>query len=664
YTWFPLMNSPFTALRGSSTATLGDLLASECLRNRPDIAAAAVDLMWRAGQSSTSAAFLSQNLPLVLALAGAEYVGVAVIEGGARPALVAGFGPPHNLPWGLIAEVVDRESPLADGPWTAAPLSAHAATGEVALFYTSHEPASQDAGSTIPALALMLGAALGTARQREHDVRRAQRLEAILNIASSWNQTGEMEPLLVQMAEAATRLLEADRASIFLWDRPHHMLVGRPALGVKGGELRIPDDSGIVGEVVASGEPRRTTTADPAPINRQVDRELGYQTRNLVCVPLRATGGELLGAFEVLNKAAGDFSADDQQALIELAAHAAVALENTQQFEQLLSRHRHIVDQAAEGVQLIGHSPAIEALRSTIRRVADTELAILITGENGTGKEVVSQSIHYLSRRRSEPFIAVNCAAITETLLESELFGHEKGAFTDAHESRQGKFELASGGTLFLDEIGDLSLSGQAKMLRVLEEKIVVRVGGSKPIHTDARVIAATNQNLGEMVRAKRFRQDLYFRLNVVTLELPPLRERGDDVILLAEHFLADFCRKAHRKTLKFSAAARSRLESHAWPGNIRELRNLMERLAYLSTSDRIEADDLAFILAPGGETSNVLATNLPLAEATDKFQIEYITSHIERVGGNMSEAAKRMGLHRSNLYRKMRQLGMHADEV
>ena len=276
-------------------------------------------------------------------------------------------------------------------------------------------------------------------------------------------------------------------------------------------------------------------------------------------MPLRGSKGELFGAFEVINKLDGEFTADDELALTELAGHAAVALENTQQFTELLSTHRHIVEQAAEGVQLIGRSPAIEALRSTIRRVATTELAILILGENGTGKEVVSQSIHYLSPRREQPFIAVNCAAITETLLESELFGHEKGAFTDAHETRQGKFELAAGGTLFLDEIGDLSLSGQAKLLRVLEEKVVVRVGGSKPIHTDARVIAATNQNLAEMVRQKRFRQDLYFRLNVVTLELPPLVERGDDVLLLAEYFLADFCHRAHRKVLPLSAAPRKR---------------------------------------------------------------------------------------------------------
>ena len=212
---------------------------------------------------------------------------------------------------------------------------------------------------------------------------------------------------------------------------------------------------------------------------------------------------------------------------------------------------------------------------------------MLLLGENGTGKEVVARSIHFGSRRRKHPFIAVNCAALTETLLESELFGHEKGAFTDAHEARAGKFELASGGTLFLDEIGDMSLAGQAKLLRVLEEKTIVRVGGSKPIHTDVRVLAATNQKLAELVRAKRFREDLYFRLNVVTLELPPLRERGDDIMLLAEHFLQQFCRRAGRRVPKFTAAARKRLESHTWPGNVRELRNLMERLAYLSSGDR-----------------------------------------------------------------------------
>jgi transcriptional regulator with GAF, ATPase, and Fis domain len=637
-------------------------LALENLRGQPEVAAMAVELLWRAGQGDSAGSFLTQCLPLVLGTAGAEFACVARLEDGNSTAM-ASVGPLRALPAGLLADALDREAAVAQGSWVAAPLEPHAASGELGVWMLAGDAAGNRSLAKLSALALVLGSALEIARAGQVARERIERLQTILGFANKWSQTPEMEPLLVQMAEAAAKMLGADRASIFLWDRPNHTLVGRPALGVKGGELRIPDDAGVVGQVVATGEARRIDQADQTPIDRKVDRELGYQTRTLLCVPLRSSNGDMLGAFEVINKLSGNFTTDDESALSELAAHAAIALENTQQFEQLLSRHRHIVDQAAEGIRLIGQSPAIEALRSTIRRVANTELAILILGENGTGKEVVSQSIHYLSRRRNEPFIAVNCAAITETLLESELFGHEKGAFTDAHESHQGKFELASGGTLFLDEIGDLSLGGQAKLLRVLEEKVVVRVGGSKPIHTDARVIAATNQNLAEMVRQKRFRQDLYFRLNVVTLDLPPLRERGDDMILLAEHFLADFCRKAHRKVLKFSAAARSRLQLHSWPGNIRELRNLMERLAYLSSGDRIEADDLAFILSPGGDTASMASIHLPLTEATDKFQIDYIKKNIERSKGNMSEAAKRMGLHRSNLYRKMRQLGMHTDE-
>ncbi len=283
-------------------------------------------------------------------------------------------------------------------------------------------------------------------------------------------------------------------------------------------------------------------------------------------------------------------------------------------------------------------------------------------GENGTGKEVASQLLHYLSPRRSQPFVAVNCAAIPDTLLESELFGHEKGAFTDARETRVGKFELAASGTLLLDEIGDLSLSGQAKMLRVLEEKVIVRVGGSTPILTGARIIAATNQDLAQMVSEKRFREDLYFRLNVVTLELPPLRDRGDDIVLLTDHFLADFSRKAGRKTPRLTSAARKRLRGHGWPGNVRELRNLIERLVYMTSSDKIEAEELEFIIAPRAISAMDVPDDASLTDATSKFQQQFIRTAIDRSGGNVSEAATRLGLHRSNLYRKMRQLGMKAD--
>jgi Nif-specific regulatory protein len=564
----------------------------------------------------------------------------------------------------MLAEVLDADAAVEGDPWKAAPLIRRGRPRDVLAIRTA-ATASCSLQET-DALAAAAGAAVWAARASEHRQRRIARLETLLEITGQWNQAEDTESLLVQMAEAGTRLLGAERASIFLWDKTNKTLVARPALGVAGGELQVPDDRGIVGQVVQTGEPRRVDAEDKIEqreIDREVDERLGFETRTLLCVPLRGKGSRLFGAFEMINKREGSFTKEDESALVELASHAAIALENTQQYEQLLESRKQLAEQAASEVQLIGESAAIDAIRSTASRVAATELAVLILGENGTGKEVVAKLIHYLSGRRNDPFVAVNCAALTETLLESELFGHEKGAFTDAHEARAGKFEIASGGTLFLDEIGDLSPGGQAKLLRVLEEKIVVRVGGSVPIATDTRVIAATNQDLAEMVRERRFREDLFFRLNVVAVELPPLRDRGEDVLLLAEHFLADFCRKAHRKPPQLTAAARKRLLGHSWPGNVRELRNLMERLAYLSQGDTVDADELAFILSPTDESTTLAIANLPLSEATSRFQVEYIRQSIKRAGDNMSEAAKRLGLHRSNLYRKMRQLGMSDSE-
>ncbi len=608
--------------------------------------------------------FLARALPFIRDELDAAMVALVRGEKG-RWTTLASAGPSRALPLEIMADVLDEERSVERGDWLVSLIDPRHAPGEL-LVVQSRSSESAGIAEVIAELCAVLALSLLDLRERIRRSRRIQRLEAILEIAGQWSQTHEMDVLLTQMAEASTRLLGAERASIFLWDRPKKTLVGRPALGVEGGELRIADDTGVVGQVVRSGQPRRVDAdidLEQKEIDRKVDKKLGFQTRSLLCVPMRGKSGELFGAFEMINKIDGNFTDDDEAALTELATHAAIALENTQQREQLLKSRNRMADQAAERVQLIGDCPAIEALRSTIRRVADTDLALLILGENGTGKEVVSQLIHYLSRRRNEPFVAVNCAALTESLLESELFGHEKGAFTDAHEARAGRFELASGGTLFLDEIGDMSLSGQAKLLRVLEEKVVVRVGGSLPIHTDARVVAATNQNLAKMVREKRFREDLFFRLNVVTLDLPPLRERGDDVLLLAEHFLRDFCVKARRKPPAFTAAARKRLVGHSWPGNVRELRNLMERLAYLSQGDKIDSDDLAFILAPADESPGRMSLEYSLAVATKKFQTDYIKKQIERARGNMTDAAGRLGLHRSNLYRKMRQLGMETAE-
>jgi Nif-specific regulatory protein len=632
------------------------------LRSDPTAAAASFQVLWHATQHDDPVRYLAAALPAVRSAVSAGFVALAAPRGGNWAAL-GESGERRPLPTELLADTLDADAPAARDGWLAAPLVRRAHAGEHLVVYAAGVPVDR-ALALVAALAPPLAQALAAVRRCAAERRRIGRLEAMLEIASQWNATHDLEPLLVQMAEAATRLLRSDRASIFLWDRQNHTLVGRPALGVEGNELRIPDTTGVVGQVVQTGQPRRVDQlADQDQIDRQVDAQLGYRTRTLLCVPLRGRNGELFGAFEMINKLDGNFTDEDEGALIELAGHAAISLENTQERQQLLDSRRQIVDQAAQGVRLIGVSAAVEALRSTLGRVARTDLAVLVLGENGTGKEVVSQSIHYLSNRRDQPFIAVNCAAISETLLESELFGHEKGAFTDAREARAGKFELASGGTLFLDEIGDLSPGGQSKLLRVLEEKVVVRVGGSTPIHTDARVIAATNQNLGEMVRSKKFRQDLFFRLNVVTLELPPLRDRPEDILLLAEHFLVDFCKKARRKKPAFTANARRRLETHGWPGNIRELRNLMERLAYLTSGDVIDTPDLDPILTPADEAPAWVSADLPLAEATDTFQTEYIKKSIARVKGNMSDAARRLGLHRSNLYRKMRQLGMSTDD-
>ncbi|MCH2400986.1 MAG: sigma-54-dependent Fis family transcriptional regulator [Pirellulales bacterium] len=610
-----------------------------------------------ARQSDAVEVFLSEALAACCTLTGATAGCVARAAKGTWSRL-AEVGQRQDLSEELLAETLDRHELVREQGWVCLPLGSDRHTTEI-LAVCESEP------TELPwvAVAESLAQALAAVRERQADQHRIRRLEAILEIAADWQQTREMDALLTQIAEASTRLLVAERASIFLWDRPRKTLVGKPALGVEGGQLEVSDDAGIVGQVLATGEPQRVDCdGNQQQVDRQVDRQLGFQTRSLLCVPLRGKGGRLLGVFEMINKQQGRFDDSDEEALTELASHAAIALETTRQHEQLVKTQNQMTDQAASQAQLIGACPAIEALRSTVQKVADTELAVLVLGENGTGKEVVSQQIHYLSRRRNAPFVAVNCAALSETLLESELFGHEKGAFTDAHEMREGKFELASGGTLFLDEIGDMTLNGQAKLLRVLEEKVVVRVGGSRPIHTDTRVIAATNQKLADMVREKRFREDLYFRLNVVTIEMPALRDRDADIVELAEYFLAEFCGQAGRAVPQISEAARRRLSEHAWPGNVRELRNLMERLAYLTAGERIAAEDLSFILSPAQEPG-FLSLSGSLNDVTRQFQSEYIRQRIDAVRGNMTEAARQLGLHRSNLYRKMRQLGMESPE-
>ena len=310
---------------------------------------------------------------------------------------------------------------------------------------------------------------------------------------------------------------------------------------------------------------------------------------------------------------------------------------------------------------MVGESYAMGQLREQVAMAAPTNGRVLIYGENGTGKELVARTIHALSRRRGAAFVEVNCAAIPEELIESELFGHVRGAFTGAVADRRGKFEVADGGTIFLDEIGDMSLKTQAKVLRVLQEQTMEPVGGTTRIKVDARVLAATNKDLQSEFRSARFREDLYFRLNVIPIFVPPLRDRQDDIALLADHFMADFAREYGRRPKRFESAARTVLQRYPWPGNVRELRNVIERLMIMVPGDAISASDLSF-LDPGVLTAPAVeptGERLTLHEARDNFERDLILRTLAEQQGNMSRTAEVLGVERSNLYRKMKAFGI-----
>ena len=314
---------------------------------------------------------------------------------------------------------------------------------------------------------------------------------------------------------------------------------------------------------------------------------------------------------------------------------------------------------------MVGESYAMAKLREQVAMAAPTNGRVLIFGENGTGKELVARNIHQLSRRRTGPFVEVNCAAIPEELIESELFGHVRGAFTGAVANRRGKFEAAHGGTIFLDEIADMSLKTQAKVLRVLQEQVMEAVGGSSRIRVDSRVLAATNKDLAAEIRAGRFREDLYFRLNVVPIFVPPLRDRHEDIPLLAEHFMAMLAREYGRRPKTFEADAVIALRQYVWPGNVRELHNVVERLMIMVPGDRISSRDLSFLdqgLTSGSDVPAAVtrpAVAEPLHEARDRFERDYIRRALAVQHGNISRTADLLGIERSNLYRKMRGFGI-----
>jgi two-component system nitrogen regulation response regulator NtrX len=359
-----------------------------------------------------------------------------------------------------------------------------------------------------------------------------------------------------------------------------------------------------------------------------------------------------LGAYDFLEK-----PLDTDRILVTLRnalQHLELHAENTRLRETMEARY-----------EMVGRSYAIRALIDTIERVGPTPARVLITGENGTGKELVARAVHRLSTRVNAPFIEVNCAAIPGELIESELFGHMKGSFTGAVIDRAGKFELADGGTLFLDEIGDMSLAAQAKVLRVLEDGVVTRIGGAKPHAVDVRVIAATNKNLESEIADGHFRQDLFYRLNVVPVSVPPLRDRREDIPALVQHFVALLTQREGMAPRQIAPDAVERLTSYDWPGNVRELRNTIERLLILTTSPRIAAADVDRLLGRRATESTSLGSLLEyktFEEFREAAERSYLLAKLREMDWNVAETARSLDMPRSNLYKKIERYGLQRE--
>jgi two-component system, NtrC family, response regulator AtoC len=394
-------------------------------------------------------------------------------------------------------------------------------------------------------------------------------------------------------------------------------------------DLRLPDASGL--DVLKTLRARHPETA----------------------VLMVTAFGQVESAVEAMKGGAADYIEKPFQALDKLRLAVARALQEVKARREILRLHAQQGRQY--GVeQLVGDSPAIRRLREMVGQLARSEAqTMLVLGESGTGKELVAKGLHYGGARSAMPFIEVNCAAITETLFESELFGHEKGAFTDARSAKKGLLELADRGTLFLDEVSEMSLGSQAKFLRVLQDRVFRRVGGTKDIKVDVRIIAATNRALDAFVKEGRFREDLYYRLNVIPLTLPPLRDRREDVVPLARHFLADCNASFHKAIRSLSSEVEALLVSYQWPGNVRELKNLIERLVILAVSDRIEVADLPPPV--GGRRPMLAGASAPDGLQTlEEVERAYILQVIERLHGNKSRAAEVLGISRQTLRRKV----------
>ena len=500
------------------------------------------------------------------------------------------------------------------------------------------------------------------------------KFSSLLEISRRINSEKNFDELLNIITVEAAKLLDAERATIFLLDKDKGELWAKVALGVSD-TIRFDARLGIAGAVLIAAKTLIVEDAYKSPLfYPSIDSVTGYHTRNILSVPLRNFRREITGVFQVLNKKEGKFMPEDEQFVEALAAQAAIALENAQALSQLESRQQELiqenqilrkeVEERYSERNLLGTTPKMNDIRSLIAKTAGTSVSVLITGENGTGKELSARAIHFMSPRRSKPFVAVNCAALPEALVESELFGIEKGVATGV-ERRVGRIESANGGTLFLDEIGDLSLTAQAKLLRVLQEREVEWVGGRRPVPVDIRLVAATNKDLKEEIHQNKFRQDLYFRLNVIHLRMPPLREIRADIQLLAMHFFRKHGKEMGRDVKGFSQEALKVLTAYTWPGNIRELENEVRRSLVLATGKEIEVNDLSDHISEerlevaGGSSEGVSGDKQLLKDRVTNLEIQMIRDAMSQTEGDRRRAAKMLGLSHQGLINKLKRYGL-----
>ncbi len=491
-----------------------------------------------------------------------------------------------------------------------------------------------------------------------------EKLAAILAICQKMNSERDLGALLDLIARESTNLLDCDRASIFLLDRLRNELWSKVALGSEE-ILRFDARMGIAGTAVMTGNTVnvRDAYSDPR-FYTAIDGQTGYHTRNVLAVAVRNQRGEIIGAFEVLNKRLGVFVPRDEETLLALASHAAIAIETAQLIgelrrnqDELVQQNTHLwreVESKYSSHGIVGTGQKIQQVVRLVERIRDSMVNVLITGESGTGKEMAAKAIHYTSPRARRPFVALNCAALPDTLVESELFGIEKGVATGVN-SRVGHFQKADGGTLFLDEIGDLSLTAQAKILRVLQERVVERVGGRAPVPVDVRLLAATNKDLEAEIAKGSFREDLYYRIKVIQIHMPPLREVREEIPLLANHFLKDYCRESSREPMEFTPAVLRKLVNSPWPGNARQLRNEVMRLAACSRGSVITEDDLFEGLPNRQEHAPGTVKLQSLKKAVEELEHKMIQQALQETRNNQQQAAKLLGLSRQGLINKMK---------